>query len=63
MFSGFASIINAAVTLGSQVTNDTYGLNDVPHSLSLDNRIQTGIAVGAVIIWAVQNCLNISQQG
>lgn len=62
-FSGFASIINAAVQLGSTAGNSTTGLNDVPNQLSLDNRIQAAIAIGIIVIWTLQNALKIDQQG
>jgi hypothetical protein len=62
-FSGFASIINAAVELGTSAGNSTTGLNDVPQQLSLNNRVQAAIAIGVIIIWTLQNALKIDQQG
>ncbi|CAF1579489.1 unnamed protein product [Didymodactylos carnosus] len=63
--SGFASIINAAVVLNNPIQNvtDQYGINDVPNSLSINNKIQTAIAIGIVTIWTLQNILRIDQQG
>ena len=61
--SGFASIINAAVALRSSSWNGTTGLNDVPNTISVDDRIQVAIAVGVLLIWTPVNCLKIDQQG
>ena len=63
--SGFASIINAAVVLANntQAGTSSYGINDVPHTFSLSNNIQTAIAIGVVMLWALQNILKIDQQG
>ena len=63
--AGFASIVNAAVALNNPGSNSTdqFGINDVPNPTTIDSQIQTAVAIGVVILWALQNILRIDQQG